>query len=38
MAEIINSYDNGSEIKVVYSYTQNQASNTSTLKIGRAHV
>lgn len=31
MAEIINSYDNGSEIKVVYSYTQNQASNTSTL-------
>ena len=31
MAEIINSYDNGSEIKVVYSYTQNQASNTSTI-------
>lgn len=33
MAEIIKSYDNGSEIKVVYSYTQNVSSNTSTLTL-----
>lgn len=31
MAEIIKNYDNGSSIKVVYSYTQNASKNQSTL-------